>query len=205
MRYEIQTTEDIADRNIVWLIALIGSLLSIFATGFVYVMVQTGKIANRLAREMTSALHISENSLLETQRLARMGSFQLDNLQQVTALTGNIQLLFGLAPEEKIETLAHILQHVAPEDAFIFNDIIYAAMETSLHTHQILQIIGPNPSWLNLIIDSSNTAPGAALRIIAMDVTEKYLAEQKIKHLAYQDTLTGLANRRVCVWRRIMH
>ncbi len=195
MRYEIQTSDDIADRNIVWLIAIIGSLLSIFATGFIYVTVQTGKIANRLAREMTRALHVSENSLLETQRLARMGSFQLDGLRQVTALTGNIQALFGLTQEEKVETLAQILQHVDPEDAFIFNDIVYAAMETALHTHQIVQITGASTSWINLIIDSSNTEPGSTLRIIAMDVTEKYQAEQKIKHLAYQDTLTGLANR----------
>lgn len=195
IRYDIRSTEDVVDRNIVWVIALIGTLLSIFATGFVYVTVQTGKIAIHLAREMTSALHISKTSLLETQRLARMGSFQLNNQRQVTALTGNIQLLFGLLPDQKIETLAHILQHVDPEDAFILNDIIDAAMETSLHTHQIIQIVGQAPSWLNLIIDSSNTEPDASLRIIAMDVTEKYLAEQKIKHLAYQDTLTGLANR----------
>ena len=195
MHYEIQTSEDIADRNIIWLIAIIGSLLSIFATGFIYVTVQTGKIANRLAKEMTSALHISKSSLLETQRLAKMGSFQLNGLRQVTALTGNIQALFGLAMEEKINTLADILRHVEPEDTLIFNDIVYAAMETPLHTHQIVQINGQEASWLNLIIDSSNTAPGATLRIIAMDVTEKYQAEQKIKHLAYQDTLTGLANR----------
>ena len=195
IRYEIQTSDDITDRNIVWLIALIGSLLSIFATGFVYVMVQTGKIANRLAKDMTSALHISEESLLETQRLAKMGSFQLNNSQQITSLTGNIKLLFGLDTEDNIVSIAQILQHIDPSDAFIFNDALYAALDAPVHTHQIVQITGQTPAWLNLIIDSSDTDPGAAVRVIAMDIADKYLAEQKIKQLAYQDTLTGLANR----------
>ena len=195
MRYEIKTSDDIADRNMIWLIALIGSLLSLFATGFVYVTVQTGKIANHLAMDMTQAFHISEKSLLETQRLARMGSFQLDNLRHVSNITGDIQMLFGLALDAKIETLENILQYVDLADTFTFNELIYAALETPLHTHQVVQVTGNYPIWLNLIIDSSNTKPGAIVRIIAMDITEKYLAEQKIKQLAYQDTLTGLANR----------
>ena len=195
IRYEIKTSDDIADRNMIWLIALIGSLLSLFATGFVYVTVETGKIANHLARDMTRALHISENSLLETQRLARMGSFQLDSSSHISAITGDIQMLFGLSPDAMTDSLVQILQNVAPEDAFAFNDIVYAALEISVNTHLIVQIAGQNPTWLNLIIDSSDTEPGAAVRVIAMDITEKYLAEQKIKHLAYQDTLTGLANR----------
>ena len=195
MLYEIKTSDNFADRNMIWLIAMIGSLLSLFATGFVYVTVQTGKIANHLAVEMTQAFHISEKSLLETQRLARMGSFQLDTLLHVSGITGDIQTLFGLPLNEQVETLIQILAHVDPADTFAFNDIVSAAIETSMHTHQVVQITGENPIWLSLIIDSSDNQPGAAVRIIAMDITEKHLAEQKIKHLAYQDTLTGLANR----------
>lgn len=195
IHYEIKTSDDIADRNMIWLIALIGSLLSLFATGFVYITVQTGKIANHLAMDMTHAFHISEKSLLETQRLARMGSFQLDSSRHISGMTGDIQMLFGLAPDAKTESLAQILQQLDPEDSFTFNDIIYTALETTLHTHQVVQVTGTDPAWLNLIIDSSDTEPGAAVRVIAMDITEKYLAEQKIKHLAYQDTLTGLSNR----------
>lgn len=195
IHYEIKTSDDIADRNIIWLIALIGSLLSLFATGFIYVTVQTGKIANHLAMDMTKAFHISEKSLLETQRLARMGSFQLDSSHHISGITGDIHTLFGLSSDAKAESLVQILQHVDPADTFTFNDIVYAALETSIHTYLIVQVTGENPTWLSLIIDSSDTEPGAAVRIIAMDITEKYLAEQKIKHLAYQDTLTGLANR----------
>ena len=195
IQYEIKTSDDIADRNIIWLIATIGALLSLFATGFVYVTVQTGKIANRLATEMTQAFHISEQSLLETQRLARMGSFQLDTLLHVSDITGDIPMLFGLAPDEQIESLDQILKRVDPADTFAFNDIVYAALETSIHTHQVVQVTGEHPTWLSLIIDANDTDPGATVRIIAMDITEKHLAEQKIKHLAYQDTLTGLANR----------
>lgn len=193
--YEIQTTDDLTDTKVIWLIALIGFLLSAFATGFVYVTVRTGKIAHRLARDMTRALHLSQDSLLETQRLAKMGSFQLDPARQITAQTGDIHSLFGLPPQAETKTLAHIFQNFDPEDEIIFSDIITDALKASIHTHLIVQITGKASSWLNLIIDSSGIDDELTLRVIAMDVTEKYLAEQKIKHLAYQDTLTGLANR----------
>jgi len=56
-----------------------------------------------MARDMTSALLHSENSLLETQRLAQMGSFQLNQTHVVSACTGNLHALFGLHPEKQIE------------------------------------------------------------------------------------------------------
>lgn len=193
--YEIKTINSVADQRIIWLIALIGLLLTAFATGFVYVTVHTGKIAHRIARDMTRALHKSEESLLETQRLAKMGSFQLNSLLEVSVLSDNIQALFGLTGDSKTTGFAQILRHVDTEDALVFSGIIMAACETSMHTHLVVQISGTAPAWLNLIIDSSGTETDFTLRVIAMDVTDKYQAEQKIKHLAYQDALTGLANR----------
>lgn len=195
IEYEIQATNSVADQRTIWLIALIGLLLTGFATGFIYVTVHTGKIAHRIARDMTRALYKSEESLLETQRLAKMGSFQINSRLEISALSDNIQTLFGLTPDSKVTGFAQILQHVDTEDALIFSSIIKAACETSMHTHLIVQISGATPTWLNLIVDSSGTETEFALRVVAMDVTEKYQAEQKIKHLAYQDALTGLANR----------
>jgi diguanylate cyclase (GGDEF)-like protein len=193
--YQIKTAETIKDQRAVWLIGLIGFLLSMFATGFVYVTVHTGKIAHRIARDMTSALHQSEESLLETQRLAKMGSFQLNRQLEMSAISGNIYALFGFSHDVSMINFDQILQHVAPEDSAAFSEIIKLAYETPVHTKLIVKIETSEISWLSLIVDSSLIDGSFTLRVIAMDVTEKYLAEQKIKHLAYQDTLTGLANR----------
>ncbi|HTD03319.1 bifunctional diguanylate cyclase/phosphodiesterase [Undibacterium sp.] len=195
VRYEMLSSDGLAETDAIWFILFIGLLLTAFATGFVYVTVRTGKIAHRLAKDMTRALHHSEGSLLETQRLAKMGSFQLTPSHQISAQTGNILELFGLPATQKIDYFTQILASMEAEDAIIFGDIVAAAFETSLHTHLIVQISAQMPSWLNLIIDSSGAETGFTLRVIAMDVTEKYLSEQKIKQLAYQDALTGLANR----------
>ncbi|WP_394779544.1 EAL domain-containing protein [Undibacterium sp.] len=195
VRYDVLSNEGLAETDAIWFILFIGLLLTAFATGFVYVTVRTGKIAHRLAKDMTKALHHSEDSLLETQRLAKMGSFQLTPSHQIGAQTGNILELFGLPPSRKIEYFSQMLANMEAEDAIIFSDIVAAAFETSLHTHLIVQISAGTPRWLNLIIDSSGTENGFTLRVIAMDVTEKYLSENKIKQLAYQDALTGLANR----------
>jgi len=81
------------------------------------------------------------------------------------------------------------------EDAIDFTKVVSAAFNTSLHTHQVARINGVTPKWINLIIDSSESPGIEMVRIIAMDVTEKYQSEQKIKQLAYEDSLTGLANR----------
>ncbi|MES2073297.1 MAG: bifunctional diguanylate cyclase/phosphodiesterase [Pseudomonadota bacterium] len=195
VRYDMLSSDGLAETDAIWFILFIGMLLTAFATGFVYVTVRTGKIAHRLAKDMTKALHHSEDSLLETQRLAKMGSFQLDPSHQISAQTGNILELFGLPARRKIDYFTQILANMEAEDAIIFSDIVAAAFETSLHTHLIVQISAQMPAWLNLIIDSSGAETGFTLRVIAMDVTEKYLSEQKIKQLAYQDALTGLANR----------
>jgi diguanylate cyclase (GGDEF)-like protein len=193
--YDIKTAETIADQRAIWLIGMIGFLLSMFATGFVYVTVHTGKIAHRIARDMTSALHQSEESLLETQRLAKMGSFQLNHQLEMSSISDNIYSLFGFNPDAAMMRFDQILQHVAPEDHTVFSEIIKLACETSVHTKLIVKIETSEISWLSLIVDSSFTDGSFTLRVIAMDVTEKYLAEQKISHLAYQDALTGLANR----------
>lgn len=195
VRYDMLSRDGLAETDAIGIILFIGLLLTAFATGFVYVTVRTGKIAHRLAKDMTKALHHSEDSLLETQRLAKMGSFQLTPDHRISAQTGNILELFGLPAHQKSDNFTQILAGMEAEDAIIFSDIVAAAFETSLHTHLIVQINAQAPRWLNLIIDSSGTETGFTLRIIAMDVTEKYLSEQKIKQLAYQDALTGLANR----------
>ncbi|MFZ6815585.1 bifunctional diguanylate cyclase/phosphodiesterase [Undibacterium sp. Rencai35W] len=195
VNYEIQTYDGLAETNILWLITLIGTLFTTFATGFIYLTVRTGKIAHRLAYDMTSALQISEESLLETQRLAKMGSFQLSPSHQLSAQTGNLHDLFYLDPEIRIDYLLQLLLHMDAEDALKFTQVISTALTTVLHTHQVVRIESETPGWLNLIVDSSETPTGFTLRVIAMDVTDKYQSEQKIKQLAYQDALTGLANR----------
>ncbi|MFZ6749614.1 bifunctional diguanylate cyclase/phosphodiesterase [Undibacterium sp. Ren11W] len=195
IRYEMQMVNGVSDNRVIWLIALIGLLLTMFASGFVYVTIHTGKIALSIAKEMTKALHISEDSLLETQRLAKMGSFQIGPLGEISELSGNIRALFEMPTTTTNFDITQILEHIDEQYRLAFNSLITRACDASLHTHLIIKVRKNTPTWLNLIVDSSITEASFTLRVIAMDVTEKYQAEQKIKHLAYQDSLTGLANR----------
>jgi diguanylate cyclase (GGDEF)-like protein len=195
VRYEMQMTNGINDNRVIWVIALIGVLMTMFASGFVYVTIHTKKIAMGIAKDMTKALHMSEASLQETQRLAKMGSFQISQLGEISALSGNIQALFDIHATTPAFDLTQILAHIDEQYRFIFKALIAQACEASLHTHLIIKVQKDTPTWLNLIVDSNVTETSFTLRVIAMDITEKYQAEQKIKHLAYQDSLTGLANR----------
>ncbi|MES2106708.1 MAG: CHASE domain-containing protein, partial [Pseudomonadota bacterium] len=63
VRYDTLSSDGLAETDAIWFILFIGVLLTAFATGFVYVTVRTGKIAHRLAKDMTKALHHSEDSL----------------------------------------------------------------------------------------------------------------------------------------------
>lgn len=195
VRYEMQMANSLSDSKVIWLIALIGLLLTMFATGFVYVTVHTGKIALSIAKDMTKALHLSEDSLLETQRLAKMGSLQISRQGEISAFSGNIHALFGIPLDTLKFDSAQLIEHIDPQYRLTFSDLITQASAVSQHTHLIIKVQKDTPLWLNVIVDSCITETSFTLRLIAMDVTEKYLAEQKIKHLAYQDSLTGLANR----------
>lgn len=198
LNYDLQLSTSLADSNTLWFIAIIGVLLTAFASGFVYVAVRTGEMAFGLAKDMTKALHLSEKSLLETQRLAKMGSFQLDSRYHISAQTGNLHALFHIpqrSPLAPFKSYSRMLHAVHEDDAVLLKRNIQHALRSPTHQQQVVQILSTPPTWLNLILNSNEQKGEIILRIIAMDVTDKYESEQKIKELAYSDALTGLANR----------
>ena len=151
-------------------------------------------------RSYLEELRRSRERLESAQRLARIGSWQLD--LQSGELTGSAEFhhLLGLEVGEPEKALPHsqVLERIHPEereefaralrlslsqgvDLYLDNRVALEGEERILHTQARL-----------LETDANG---GRRLEGTVQDVTDRRRTEQQIRFLAYHDALTGLGNR----------
>ncbi len=179
------------------------------ATDFFVKCNQWSLLAGRLryllrASRTRHELERSKAKLARAQDLARMGSF--DWRKEGSLLMWSLEGLrvFGLSPEEPL-TLKAVFRMMSDDDRDAFQQILRDVLD-----HGTVLCVDVNVTLLDgrmrvLHLEAEPEFNEVALLIgytgIVQDVTDRRMAEDKIKHLANFDTLTGLPNRRQIFWR----
>jgi diguanylate cyclase (GGDEF)-like protein len=168
----------------------------------------------RLA-QLEEALRRSEARLAETQRIARVGSWELDPAAHVFTGSPEAFRLLGLGAEGGRCALRDVRAAIAPSERVIFDRVLARARTPrpgrfvrEFHlagpAGRIVQFTGevvraPTPDGMappDVATRAGATAGVALWTGTVQDVTEAVASREQIRTLAYFDPLTGLPNRR---------
>lgn len=140
----------------------------------------------------------SERRLATAQRIARLAGWVWDPAQDVFGLSAEYRQLLGIADRPLVWSSYNFLARVDPHD----RERVQAALEAAAQgraytlTYRVRDEEGQTLTLYEQTQAVKNAA-GEVARVegIAQDVTDQALAQERIRYLAYHDSLTGLANR----------
>ncbi len=149
-------------------------------------------------------LERSKSKLARAQDLARMGSFDW-RWSDGLVLSPEALRVFGLGPSDPM-TLRALLRMVPAEDRRV---LVRMLRSTLLHGSVLTTDMPVCPNWysgdhvVHVEAEPEFNEQGQMIGYtgVVQDVTDRRVAEDKIRHLANFDALTGLPNRRQLLWR----
>jgi len=146
-----------------------------------------------------AALKESEKRLKEAQRIAQIGSWELDLVSGKLTWSDETFRLFEIDKTKLDACYETFLEAVHPED----RERVSQAYQNSLATREPYEIThrlrmpDGRIKWVNERCETHYDAQSKPLSSAGtvQDITERKLAEAQISQLAYHDVLTGLLNR----------
>ena len=179
------------------------------ATDFFVKSTQWSLLAGRLRYLLRSArtrqeLERNKARLARAQDLARMGSFDWKRGDGGPKFSAEGLRVFGRGPDEQLpfRTLLRML----PEDEL--NGLLTVLHEVIKHSSVLARdvtvtLLDGRRRIVHVEAEPEFNEHGNLIGYtgIVQDVTDRRVAEDKIKHLANFDGLTGLPNRRQLIWR----
>ncbi len=151
------------------------------------------------ARDAFQALQENEAKLFESQQIANIGHWEWDITSNQAEWSEQLYQILGKTPETCNPSYLLFLQTVHPSDRALVSLTIGHAVEQGESYNVEHRVVLPDGKERNVISQGKallgTTGQVVKVRSVVQDVTERKLAEQRIFHLAYYDTLTGLPNR----------
>ena len=145
-------------------------------------------------------LAVARNKLLTAQRLAKLGHWEWDRESEFIRLSENAKeiLSIRLPPDKNSIDLERLLSITHIEDRQSLDEKFQQAIQGNKSVSFETRFIMPN-GHERFIHQSIDVIDEDQPRIIGtvQDISERRQAEARIRELAYQDSVTGLANRRM--------
>ncbi|MDE2394337.1 MAG: EAL domain-containing protein [Burkholderiales bacterium] len=164
----------------------------------------TGRLHYLLRASRTRIeLERSKAKLARAQDLARMGSFDWRRGEGGLVLSPEGLRVFGRGPHERI-SLRALLRMVPRDERRALLRLLHDSLRQSavLATDVPINIFdGRRIIHVEAEPEFSEHGHSVGYTGIVQDVTDRRIAEDKIRHLANFDTLTGLPNRHQLIWR----
>ena len=179
------------------------------ATDFFVKSTQWSLLAGRLRYLLRSSrtrleLERSKSKLARAQDLARMGSFDWRRKQSSLLFSTEGLRVLGLGPDDA-PGLRRLLRMLTPEDRAGLLSVLHGvyAHNSVLATDIPMTLDDGRQRIIHTEAEPEFNEHGHLVGYtgIVQDVTDRRMAEDKIRHLANFDVLTGLPNRRQLIWR----
>ena len=179
------------------------------ATDFFVKSTQWSLLAGRLryllrAARVRAELERSKSRLARAQDLARMGSFDWKRGSGGPVFSVEGLRVFGLGPSDTL-SFRPLLRMLPVDDRSGLVAVLHEVIRhsTVLATDIPATLRDGRQRIVHVEAEPEFNEHGNLVGYsgIVQDVTDRRLAEDKIRHLANFDTLTGLPNRRQLIWR----
>jgi predicted signal transduction protein with EAL and GGDEF domain/DNA-binding response OmpR family regulator len=149
-------------------------------------------------------LERSKARLARAQDLARMGSFDWRRAEHGLAMQPEGLRVFGLPPMDRV-SVRRLLRMVKSDDRAPFLGLLRDQLRSSsvLALDITIEQFDSHERVIHVEAEPEFNEHGQCIGYsgIVQDVTDRVAAEDRIRHLANFDTLTGLPNRHQLIWR----
>lgn len=150
-------------------------------------------------RRATESLGKANGDLARAQALAKLGSWDWDVSSDTVWWSDEMFKIFGEEKNSFVPSYEAFLEHVHPEDRQRVTAVVDSAREVQGTLDYECRIVRPDGT-VRVVHALGDTATGVDSCITKLmgtcqDVTERKHLEQEIERRAFQDPLTGLANR----------
>ncbi len=139
-------------------------------------------------KQADEALRKSEDSLAEAQRIAHIGSWELDVVSNTLTWSDEVYRMFGLEPQQFRATYEAFLDNIHPDDREMVNKAYTESVRNKAPysiTHRLLLKDG-TVKYVNERCETFYGDDGKPIRSIGtvQDITERRQAEEKIEQTA---------------------
>jgi PAS domain S-box/diguanylate cyclase (GGDEF) domain len=200
--FEMGETKDIEVKlenevSLIYFITTIKPLKDIFGNVEMVMCISKDITERKLAEE---ALKESERFLLESQKVAHIGSYIMDVKTKIWKGTPELYEIAGID-----ETYPHTAKGwnmlIHPDYRRKASDYYFKVEAEKLpydYEFKITRVNDGEERWVHGLGDFEFDNQGKAIRLIAtvQDITKRKKAEEEVIYLSYHDKLTGLYNRR---------